>query len=70
LSSLSNFFKIKGFLFDIRGKVSVSGNAKKRHLSVKYKCYGFTKIQLKAEQVKFLIRTNTGVLGVTMVLTY
>jgi hypothetical protein len=24
---------IKGFFFDIRGKVGVSGNAKKRHLS-------------------------------------
>jgi len=30
---LLTFYQIKGFFFDIRGKVGVSGNAKKRHLS-------------------------------------
>ncbi len=70
LNSSAKFLRVKGFLFDIRGKVGVSGNAKKRHLSIKYKCYSFTSIKLRADQVKFLVRTNTGVLGSTLVITY
>jgi hypothetical protein len=30
--NLLDLLKIKGFFFDIRGKVGVSGNAKKRHM--------------------------------------
>lgn len=70
LFNASYFFDVKGFFFDIRGKVGVAGNAKKRHFSIKYKSYGFTKIKLRAEQVKFVLRTNTGVLGSTLLLTY
>ncbi len=70
LNSSANFLKVKGFFFDIRGKVGVSGNAKKRHLSIKYKRYSFTTVSLRADQTKFLIRTNTGVLGATLVITY
>jgi hypothetical protein len=65
-----SILKVKGFFFDIRGKVGVSGNSKKRHTSIKYKCYGFSKVKLKADQVKFLVRTNTGVLGSTLIITY
>jgi len=70
LNSSSKLFKVKGFFLDIRGKVDVSGNAKKRHTAIKYKLYGFSKVKLKADQLKFLVRTNTGVLGVTTVITY
>jgi len=31
--SILKYAEIRGFFFDIRGKVGVSGNAKKRHLS-------------------------------------
>lgn len=31
LPNFKNFFLIKGFVFDIRGKVGVTGDAKKRH---------------------------------------
>jgi hypothetical protein len=31
LPKFKKFFKLRGFIFDIRGKVGVSGDAKKRH---------------------------------------
>jgi hypothetical protein len=31
LPKFKKLFKLKGFIFDIRGKVGVSGDAKKRH---------------------------------------
>jgi len=38
---------VKGFFFDIRGKVGVSGNAKKRHLS-----FSLNKITTTSQNVK------------------
>jgi hypothetical protein len=31
LPAFKKLFKIRGFIFDIRGKVGVTGDAKKRH---------------------------------------
>lgn len=45
--SLLALFKVKGFFFDIRGKVAVSGNAKKRHFS-----YASGKISTTSQNVK------------------
>ena len=63
-------FKIKGFYLDVRGKLSVSGNAKKRHFFLK-----FGKLSKSLKNLKFFhnqnqINTETGVLGITYILTY
>ena len=62
--------KIKGLFFDIRGKVGVSGNAKKRHFSF---VWGKTSLTTKLLRVKLdhgLARTHTGVLGITFSINY
>ena len=63
-------FKIKGFLLDVRGKVSVVGNSKKRHIIVKKGYLSKSKKTLKFFFCKNQINTNTGVLGATYILSY
>lgn len=66
----ANEFNIKGFYLNIKGKISVGGNAKKRQYtivtgtvskSLKKNCFFFDQNQ---------VRTITGVLGLTYILTY
>ena len=81
LSFFTNFIKkyaavfihvlrIKGFFFDIRGKVGVTGNSKKRHLFIKV---GTLNKSSKKNKINFnqnLVRTPSGVLGLTYILNY
>ena len=62
--------KIKGFFFDIRGKVGVTGSSKKRHISFKIGNLGKSNKNSKIEFNQNLVRTYSGVLGVTYVLSY
>jgi len=62
--------KVKGFKFDIRGKVGVSGNAKKRHTSFYFGNTSFSTKKLRLDYSQGLVYTDTGVLGVTMILSY
>jgi len=62
--------KIRGVFFDIRGKVGVKGNAKKRNFLIKK-----GKISSSTKNYKILIKngligTPTGVLGVTGMIAY
>lgn len=63
-------FKIKGFFMDIRGKVSVVGNSKKRHVYIKKGYLSKSKKSLKFFFYKNQINTNTGVLGASYLLSY
>lgn len=65
-----NYLNVKGFFFDIRGKVGVAGNSKKRHLFFKV---GTLKKSTKKSKINFnqnLVRTPVGVLGLTYILNY
>lgn len=64
------FFKIKGFYLDLRGKVSVAGNAKKRHTSIVLGELTKSNRSLKFDWKQNIIHTNTGVLGLTLIITY
>jgi len=67
------FFKelnFKGFFFDIRGKVGVTGNAKKRHFFIRVGNFSFSKKSLKLNIFKNLVRTKTGVLGLTAIISF
>lgn len=67
---IKRFLKIRGFFFDIRGKVGVTGNAKKRHVAFSH---GHTSFTSKMQSLRYehgLIRTRTGVLGVTFGISY
>lgn len=63
-------FGVKGFLMDVRGKVSVVGNSKKRHVCVKKGYLSKTKKELKFFFIKNQINTTTGVLGASYLLSY
>ncbi len=67
------FFKnlgFKGFLFDIRGKVGVTGNSKKRHIQFNWGFTSFSKKSLRLKYAHGLVHTNTGVMGVTFFIAH
>lgn len=62
--------KIKGFFFDIRGKVGVTGSSKKRHFCFKF---GSLNKSSKKHKIYFnqnLVRTYSGVMGLTYIISY
>ena len=69
LTRYYNFFflnsNVLGIFFDIRGKLGVTGNAKKRHMKITTGAYSSTKKKTKISHSQSIIRTSTGVLGVT-----
>jgi hypothetical protein len=60
-----NKFNVLGIFFDIRGKLGVTGNAKKRHYKINFGSYSSTKKINKINFNQSIVRTSTGVLGVT-----
>lgn len=70
----SDFFikknNIRGFFFDIRGKVGVTGDAKKRHFSFYVGDFSKTSKKYKFDYQFDIVRTYTGALGITMYLSY
>jgi len=72
-STFKYFYKslnTKGFFFDIRGKVGVTGNAKKRHFFFKEGLCSFSRKKLRLVFHQDLVRTKTGVLGVTFAIAH
>lgn len=65
-----SYFNIKGFFFDIRGKVGVTGNSKKRNFFFTTGSLNFSSKNIKLEYKHDIVRTVTGCLGVTMFLAY
>jgi hypothetical protein len=63
-------FKISGFYFDIRGKVGVAGNSKKRHFFFKIGKINLSKKNTKVDHQQNIVNTSFGVLGVTMILSF
>lgn len=61
---------VRGFFFDIRGKVGVAGNAKKRHFSFNVGKFSKTTKASKIEYQQQIVRTFTGALGVTMIMYF
>lgn len=58
-------FNVKGFFFDIRGKVGVSGNAKKRHTSFSIGKITTTSQNVKSYWQQINVWTPTGQMGIT-----
>ena len=70
LPNFKNFFLIKGFVFDIRGKVGVTGDAKKRHTLISWGQSSFSEKNLKLSLKQGLVYTRTGVMGVTVIIVF
>ena len=69
LTRYYNFFflhsNVLGIFFDIRGKLGVTGSAKKRHMKLSTGTYSSTKKKTRISFSQAVVRTSTGVLGVT-----
>ena len=61
---------MKGLRFDIRGKLGVKGNAKKRHMNFSVNTNSFSKKKHRIEYKQGLVYTDTGVLGLTLVFVF
>ena len=57
--------KVRGIFLDLKGKISVTGNAKKRRLYFRCRWHSLTRKRLKLAFKKHIIKTTTGVLGIT-----
>ncbi len=62
--------RCKGLYLDVRGKLGVTGDAKKRHILVRCGESTFSQKAIKVLPAYSIVRTFTGVLGVTFILFY
>jgi len=65
-----NNFKILGFYFFVRGKIGLSGNAKKKRFSFKKGLINISSKKSKIDFQKFNIKTNCGSLGISIIMSY
>lgn len=65
-----NYFNCLGFYFIIKGKIGVTGNAKKRKFSFSGGHYSLTTKHTKLTLNKTLVPTHTGVLGVKFLVIF
>lgn len=74
IKKYSNLFmkdlNIKGFFFDIRGKVGVAGNSKKRHFFFKFGKLSRSTKKSKMNFKQAVVRTPSGAMGVTFLLNF
>lgn len=61
---------LKGLYFDIRGKVAVKGDSKKRHILLRYGECTFSQKSIHVSSAYGKVHTFTGVLGVTFILFF
>lgn len=61
---------LKGLYFDIRGKVAVKGDSKKRHILLRYGECTFSQKSMQISSAYGKVHTFTGVLGVTFILFF
>jgi hypothetical protein len=62
--------KVKGFFLDVRGKVGVTGDSKKRNFFVSVGKRSKTTKNSKYDYQQGIVRTDTGALGITMIMYY
>lgn len=62
--------KIFGLFLNVRGKIGVTGDAKKRTYNISYGKWGYNNKFLKLNLRKSLVFTETGVLGITFCLFF
>jgi hypothetical protein len=67
---LRRYLGLVGIFIDVRGKLGVSGNAKKRHHSLSLGKLSLSRKTLRISFVQSEVRTLTGALGLTCMLTY
>lgn len=69
-SNFFNIFNIKGFYFCVKGKIGLSGNAKKKKIFFKKGLLKVSSKNFKIDNQRFFVKTNCGSLGINIILTY
>lgn len=69
-SIFTRYLHLNGFFFKIKGKISVTGNAKKRNSIIRFGSINLSSKYLKLEYDEGEIRTKVGILGYKMFLSY
>jgi ribosomal protein S3 len=57
--------KTQGVVFTLRGKISATGDAKKKHVTVKYGKHSNTTKSLKVSSSQSQVKTRNGVMGIS-----
>jgi hypothetical protein len=70
LDNYNETFNVLGLFIKIKGKIGVGGNSKKKKYNFKKGSFSFTKKDQKLSYNKDVIRTDSGVLGFEIYLTY
>ena len=65
-----NLLRIEGFFFKIKGKIALTGNAKKKQMKFRFGRLLTSNKKNKIISEKNISKTDYGVLGFTMILTY
>lgn len=69
-SMLRGILHLNGFFFKIKGKISVTGNAKKRNSIIRFGSINLSSKSAKLDYEEGEIKTKVGVLGYKMFLSY
>lgn len=69
-TKITKLFNIRGFYLDITGKISVSGDAQTRRYIITKGFTSFSSYTYKLNYTKFTVRTSTGLLGLTLAISY
>lgn len=69
-SKITKLFNIRGFYLDVTGKISVSGDAQTRRYIITRGFTSFSSYTYKLNYTKFTIRTTTGILGLSLAISY
>ena len=70
LLEMGDYYGVVGCRVDVVGKISVAGNARSRSIIFKQGKTSFANTQIKVANEFYLVRTNTGCLGLTIWLFY
>lgn len=69
-TKITKLFNIRGFYLDVTGKISVSGDAQTRRYIITKGFTSFSSYTYKLNYTKFTVRTSTGLLGLTLAISY
>jgi len=59
-----------GIYLRLKGKISVGGNSRKRSFTIRVGTYSFSSKDIKLEYTQFHLLTQTGILGVKLIVSF
>jgi hypothetical protein len=66
----AKILSVRGFYLDVSGKISASGNSRKKRYIISTGLTNFSSYKYKVAYTKYLVRTPAGSLGLTTALSF